>query len=173
MQKRRFGIMTPYRAIARAGRSRVTVMVSPIPIFGPDGTFRGSLATFTEDVGGGVEESLNRYRDEVQAVVAAGSELVLQLDHLTGGEKEAAARRPRPRRGSRRGTRMGSPRQVAMAQLTPKEREIAGRLTTGMRVAEIAHALTISISTVRNHLKSIFRKLDVRSQIELVTLLGK
>ena len=42
------------------------------------------------------------------------------------------------------------------------------RLRTGLRVATIARELTISPNTVRNHLKSIYRKLGVRSQTELL-----
>lgn len=52
--------------------------------------------------------------------------------------------------------------------LTPREREIVVRRARGQVVSEIAAHLDISEHTVRNHFKSIFRKLGVHSQEELV-----
>ncbi len=56
------------------------------------------------------------------------------------------------------------------AALSPREREVLREIASGRRVGDVAAALHISPHTVRNHLKSIFRKLDVHSQ---VALLGK
>ena len=52
--------------------------------------------------------------------------------------------------------------------LSPREREIVGAVVTGKRVSAVARTLDISPHTVRNHLKSIFRKLGVHSQVELL-----
>jgi DNA-binding CsgD family transcriptional regulator len=52
--------------------------------------------------------------------------------------------------------------------LTPREHEIILQLLVGRRVDSIAERLEISSSTVRNHLKSIFRKLEVHSQREAI-----
>ena len=52
--------------------------------------------------------------------------------------------------------------------LSPREREVMLSLISGNRVATIARDLFISQFTVRNHLKSIFGKLNVRSQVELL-----
>jgi PAS domain S-box-containing protein len=63
-----------------------------------------------------------------------------------------------------------------LADLSPRERETLERLMSGLRVAAIAKEFCISPHTVRNHLKSIYRKLDVSSQSELIELvrgLGK
>ncbi len=54
--------------------------------------------------------------------------------------------------------------------LSPREREVLREIAAGHRVGDVAAKLHISPHTVRNHLKSIFRKLDVHSQ---VALLGK
>jgi DNA-binding CsgD family transcriptional regulator len=54
---------------------------------------------------------------------------------------------------------------------SPRELEIVGRLLAGDRVPAIAATLFISQSTVRNHLSSVFRKLGVNSQQELISLL--
>lgn len=52
--------------------------------------------------------------------------------------------------------------------LSPREREILSELVAGLRVPTIASKLFISPHTVRNHLKSIFRKLDVSDQASLI-----
>ncbi len=55
-----------------------------------------------------------------------------------------------------------------LSKLTPREWEIARRLAEGDRVPLIVEDLGIAENTVRNHLKSIFRKLQVASQAQLV-----
>ena len=52
--------------------------------------------------------------------------------------------------------------------LSKREREILVFLARGGSAAAIAASLGISPSTVRNHLKSVYRKLGVRSQVALV-----
>jgi DNA-binding NarL/FixJ family response regulator len=56
-------------------------------------------------------------------------------------------------------------------KLSPREWEILSHVRSGRRATAIAKALVLSPSTVRNHLTSIYRKLGVRSQSELVELL--
>jgi DNA-binding CsgD family transcriptional regulator len=57
---------------------------------------------------------------------------------------------------------------AGLSQLTTRELEIVSRLVSGDRVPSIAKALFVSPSTVRNHLHSIYRKLDIHSQQELI-----
>lgn len=57
---------------------------------------------------------------------------------------------------------------LELAELSAREREVVSALLQGHRVSTIAHSLGISAHTVRNHLKSVFRKLDVHSQAALV-----
>jgi DNA-binding CsgD family transcriptional regulator len=52
--------------------------------------------------------------------------------------------------------------------LSPREREILRIFLEGSRVSNIARALCISQHTVRNHLQSVYRKLGVGSQAELI-----
>ncbi|MBW2735336.1 MAG: PAS and helix-turn-helix domain-containing protein [Deltaproteobacteria bacterium] len=52
--------------------------------------------------------------------------------------------------------------------LSPREREILNELLAGQRVNDIASKLDISRHTVRNHLKAIYRKVGVHSQVELI-----
>jgi len=52
------------------------------------------------------------------------------------------------------------------ANLTNREEEILGGLVRGLANKEIADELSISVQTIRVHLKSIYEKLHVRSRTE-------
>jgi DNA-binding NarL/FixJ family response regulator len=56
-------------------------------------------------------------------------------------------------------------------RLSPREIDVVEQLARGHRVADVALVLSISPHTVRTHLKSIFRKLDVESQLGLMAKL--
>jgi PAS domain S-box-containing protein len=58
-----------------------------------------------------------------------------------------------------------------LSRLSGREFEVVRMLLLGDRVPVIARNLFVSQSTVRNHLSSVFRKLRVRSQQELIVLL--
>jgi DNA-binding NarL/FixJ family response regulator len=55
--------------------------------------------------------------------------------------------------------------------ITPREREIVLGLVCYRRLTRVADVLGISVHTARNHLKSVFRKLNVHSQDELLRYL--
>lgn len=55
-----------------------------------------------------------------------------------------------------------------LQQLSAREREILSELVGGIRVPAIAKKLFISPHTVRNHLKSMYRKLGVPDQAGLI-----
>jgi DNA-binding NarL/FixJ family response regulator len=59
-----------------------------------------------------------------------------------------------------------------LARLSPREREIARLLALGKAVLSIATTLALSPNTVRNHIKSIFAKLRVHSQLALLSKLA-
>jgi DNA-binding NarL/FixJ family response regulator len=59
----------------------------------------------------------------------------------------------------------------ALRDLTSRQWEIITRLLRGERVPTIASHMYLSQSTVRNHLASIFRKVGVHSQPELLEYL--
>lgn len=90
--------------------------------------------------------------EAVRAAVAGDSLIspsitVRLLQHVTG---PAADRRPRQRRD---------------AVLTAREAEIAGRVAEGKTNADIARELFISAGTVKTHVASIQRKLQVRNRV--------
>ena len=56
------------------------------------------------------------------------------------------------------------------ALLTDREKEVLTLVAAGYRNEEIAQELVISAHTVRNHVASIFKKLNARTRIEAVIL---
>ncbi len=59
-----------------------------------------------------------------------------------------------------------------MRELTPREREVLSALSAGEAAGDIAHALSISIGTVRSHIQSIREKLGVPNQLAAVAAAG-
>ncbi|MGA3216510.1 MAG: LuxR C-terminal-related transcriptional regulator [Acidimicrobiales bacterium] len=57
-----------------------------------------------------------------------------------------------------------------LSQLSSRELVVLTSLLAGNRVPAIARELIVAQSTIRNHLSSIFRKLNVQSQQELIDL---
>jgi len=60
-----------------------------------------------------------------------------------------------------------------LGELTSRELAVLTRLLDGQRVPAIAAELFVSPSTVRNHLSSIYAKLGVRGQVDLIRLLRR
>jgi DNA-binding CsgD family transcriptional regulator len=60
-----------------------------------------------------------------------------------------------------------------LGELTSREWAVLTRLLDGQRVSAIAADLYVSQSTVRNHLSSIYAKLGVHSQVDLIRLLRR
>jgi DNA-binding NarL/FixJ family response regulator len=58
-------------------------------------------------------------------------------------------------------------------RLTVRELEILRLILQGARNKDIEKKLFISASTVRNHVYNIFQKLDVKSRLELINLVGR
>jgi len=92
--------------------------------------------------------------DQPSVVTTAMMEIVRQLDTL----REATGPSPRA----------FDPEHPSLVDLSRREFEVLEHLMVGERVSVIAKNLFISEHTVRNHLKSIFRKTGTSSQAELV-----
>jgi DNA-binding NarL/FixJ family response regulator len=67
-----------------------------------------------------------------------------------------------------RSTAPPDPETVKISTLTAREREIVALVATGLGRQGIAEKLCVSEGTVRNHLTSIFGKLDLSNQLGLV-----
>ena len=65
-------------------------------------------------------------------------------------------------------TRKADPEADKIATLTKREREIISLIGEGLKNKQIADRLFISEGTVRNHLTSIFGKLEVTDRFELI-----
>ena len=64
----------------------------------------------------------------------------------------------------------GDAKQEENRPLTDRELEILGLLAAGSSTAAIANALSISPTTVRNHVQRIITKLQVHSRLAAVAL---
>jgi DNA-binding CsgD family transcriptional regulator len=60
-----------------------------------------------------------------------------------------------------------------MAALSRREREVAALVRRRRTNPQIADVLFLSLKTVETHLRSIFRKLDVSSRIEVAELVER
>ena len=108
------------------------------------------------------------------ALALAGSERedslrrsLVDLQRL-GAHPAAAIVARRLRGRGARGLPRG-PRATTLANpagLTPRELEVLGLLTEGLRNADIAERLFLSEKTVGHHVSAILRKLDVRTRSE-------
>lgn len=75
---------------------------------------------------------------------------------------------PRVLAGTKASSRGEDAASRALAQLTPREREIVVLVGEGLRNDDVAKRLGISEKTVRNHLTTVFDKLGVSGRLELV-----
>lgn len=134
----------PVRCGARRGWQNGRIVVSHL---GDDGGFGLTVAPADDDQRlldldrvGELERRLRRIADEIEAA----------------GLFQRVTRLPDP------------DRVPGLEALSSRQWEIVTRLLRGERVPRIARAMYLSPSTVRNHLSTIFRKLGVHSQAELI-----
>ena len=59
-----------------------------------------------------------------------------------------------------------------LAQLTGREKRVLDKFALGHRADDVAQLLSMSPPAVRSHLKSVYRKLGVSSQVEMLRTLG-
>jgi two-component system probable response regulator PhcQ len=105
-----------------------------------------------------IKQSRGKLQEELMRVAGQGIETLQRIEGLsTGLAGRADAAGP----------------EISLDQLSKREREIVETLLSEGSVTGVANTLHISLHTVRNHLKSIFRKLGVHSQVELVTKLKR
>jgi DNA-binding NarL/FixJ family response regulator len=59
---------------------------------------------------------------------------------------------------------------MATSTLSPREREIVGAVARGLTNRAIATEAGIAQQTVKNHLSTIFQKMQVKSRVQLAIL---
>lgn len=64
-------------------------------------------------------------------------------------------------------------RMIRDSSLTPREIEVCHLLREGHENGEISSQLSICVNTTKNHIKSIYKKLNAKSRAELVARLNK
>lgn len=77
-------------------------------------------------------------------------------------EREAPTAAPHAGPPQARGT------ERSARPLTPKEAQVLALVARGFNFEEVARRMTVSLSTVRTHVRSIYAKLDVHSKTEAV-----
>jgi DNA-binding NarL/FixJ family response regulator len=100
--------------------------------------------------------------------VAHGATPVFSLDELPDAlralrsteDPDGAAAHEAPR----------SARFRSLVGLTTSERRVLFYLTEGWAAQDIADQLVVSLTTVRSHIRSVLRKLGVRSQLAAVAI---
>ncbi len=127
----------------RRDGSLVHIRAVIAPRHGPDGRIIGTLGVSVE--AGQLDT------DEITRTAGLLEALVDRLASATQHVRLATA-----------------PVVAGLERLSPREQEVLALLRQGLRVPTVAERLSISQYTVRNQLRSIFRKLDVNSQRELL-----
>jgi two-component system nitrate/nitrite response regulator NarL len=102
------------------------------------------------------EDLVPALQDALRGNSVVAKELIGSLTRLVQGQSGKPASKP------------GS--ATALSDLTPRELEILRHLAEGQSNKGIARALDITDGTVKLHVKSILRKLGVRSRVEAAVL---
>ena len=98
-------------------------------------------------------------KDVAPADLLAGVEIVLGGHQVLGANLMAVVLAS--------GVASASPAvMTAAGRLSPAEREVLTMVGRGRSIAEIASVRQISQKTVRNHMASIYRKLDLKNRVE-------
>lgn len=108
-----------------------------------------------------IEEALAAGADGYLLKDAEPALLVQRLERLLAGEPSLS-----PSIARRVLARFASAAVPVEDDLSDREREVLSMVARGLRAPEVAGVLGISRHTVRDHIKSIYRKLDVSSRAE-------
>lgn len=103
-------------------------------------------------------ESLAKIRETILTTHAGGSQMSVQIarkviDHFS--------------------KTTGNAKQPEGQQLNNRETDVVNLILEGKSYKMVANELSISINTVRSHIKSIYKKLKINSNIELANLYMK
>jgi DNA-binding CsgD family transcriptional regulator len=148
-----------------------------------DGAWVGRSSTWTDGAWGRPARLTAAYVDKgtpvlavgagagagaLAACVAAGALAVFDLDRLAGA---LCSLDGLPVEEARLVAEFGFPgRFRSLLGLTAGERRVLFYLTEGWAAQDVADALVVSLTTVRSHIRSVLRKLEVRSQLAAVAI---
>lgn len=167
LRQRSLGVRELYEFnFRRLDGQRRWLRIAGAPWYNQTGRYMGAIEMISD-----VTEQ--KQREELNAPGYSGSAVTGRIVESPGPYLAA--------RFSERAAQLSSPADLAPQQpgralpglerLSRREIEVVRMLLLGDRVPVIARQLFISQSTVRNHLSSVFRKLRVSSQQELIVLL--
>jgi len=105
---------------------------------------------------------------EIDDLLARVEQAIDEERARRAADRALAALEPPPTSAARARPQTDPDTETRLGALSPREQEVLRHLLEGYRVGTIARRLFISPHTVRNHLKRIFAKLEVRSQTELM-----
>ncbi len=140
--------------LRRKDTTTFPALVIPQRLFDEDENLEGTLSIIL-DLGSVQTAKRIGIRDAPGDVSSALKEIAGQLEALKAASGAS--------------TSLLEHRHPSLFELSRREFEVLEHLMVGERVSVIATNLFISEHTVRNHLKSIFRKTGTGSQAELIT----
>jgi DNA-binding CsgD family transcriptional regulator len=109
----------------------------------------GQLTFWTEDGSGRLSEDQQRIARWCAKTIARGIGYVKKLEGPARTDEDVHA-------------------LLRDIPLTPRERDVVGRLVAGSSTRDISGATGLTISTVNTYMKRIFAKLGVHSRVELL-----
>ena len=132
-----------------------------------DGAYERAARRWTE-IGCPYEAALSLSHADGEVEARRALDDLQRLDAAPAAAIVARRLRERGARGLPRGPRPATRRNPA--GLTARELEVLALLVEGLRNAEVAARLYLSVKTVDHHVASIFRKLEVRNRGEAASL---
>lgn len=104
---------------------------------------------------------------------ASGDEIVAVVESVSRGEMPCSPRLAAALLSRVRALAHERDSPGALAALTAREREIVQLVGRGLSNKEIAHALRIEVTTVKNHVHSILEKLNVSRRTDAAALVRR
>ncbi len=120
-----------------------------------------------------VEELQKIVRGQPPLSPAIARRLLTHFRQGPGGATEASSEPPPSGFKTSRPTPTGKGAPFDHERLTPRESEVLTYLSKGFTIKEIASLMGIKWFTVNDHIKSIYKKLDVSSRAEAAVLASK
>ncbi len=126
-----------------------------------------------------VRETLRRGEEVRRHVISVTSgsgeslKIVLVVRPPEPGSRRAHVYDVRPDARRQQGDRRSSDRspvRASLGTLTPCELKVLKLMAAGKRAQDVATSLGVSLTTVRNHIQHVFRKLGVHTQGEAISI---